>query len=223
MAAPSLTSPTLTGPGPRAPLSAPDEARRVDEQLQTCAQCRRDLEWEHGMRAETSAWADPVPQGLDMDSALARLMPALGPQEHAVDENAAAPAGDADAARLPWWRTAAANQPSWLRWAVAAQWVLIVGLVALLVRPEQEPSAYHALGSGAAAGANLVVAFQPNTSEQDLRRILQAHNARVVDGPTVTDAYLITVPAAQRMQALQALRAESAVKLAEPLDSGAAP
>ncbi|WP_120339440.1 DUF445 domain-containing protein [Cryobacterium soli] len=29
MATPSLTSPTLTGPGPRAPLSAPDEARRV--------------------------------------------------------------------------------------------------------------------------------------------------------------------------------------------------
>jgi tRNA A22 N-methylase len=68
-----------------------------------------------------------------------------------------------------------------------------------------------------------VVVFQPNTSERELRRILQARNARVVDGPTVTDAYLISVPDASRAQALQALRAESAVKLAEPLDGGSAP
>jgi len=259
---------------------APDETRQVHQHLQTCAQCRQDLEWEHGMRAEAaaSATADILPLGVDMERALARLLPALGPQERAEPQGAAgagseasnnaslAPAnghvpaagpltdvndvndvnearvagvvnGDASAtagqltrhdtetpAAGRWWRgSSAANQPNWMRWAVAAQWVLIVGLVALLVRPDDEPAAYRVLGSGTAAAGNLVVVFHPNTSERELRRILQSQNARVVDGPTVTDAYLISVPGASRDQALQALRGETAVKLAEPLDSGSAP
>ncbi|MYM92045.1 hypothetical protein GTP91_33340, partial [Rugamonas sp. FT82W] len=70
---------------------APDEARRVQEHLQTCAQCRQDLEWERGMRAEAAA-SDALPEGLDMESALARLMPALGAQEHAAPVMAAAAA-----------------------------------------------------------------------------------------------------------------------------------
>jgi anti-sigma factor RsiW len=191
---------------------APDEARRVHEHLQACAQCRQDLEWEHGVRADAAQ--DPLPAGLDMEAALARLMPALGPQERAE-----APLPTAS----PWWRVAAANQPSWLRWAVAAQWVVIAGLGALLLRPAAEPGIYRALGSGAAATGNLVVVFQPNTTERELRRVLQAQNARVVDGPTVTDAYLLSVPAASRAQALKALRADAAVKLVEPLDGGGAP
>ncbi|NGZ85039.1 zf-HC2 domain-containing protein [Duganella aceris] len=225
---------------------APDEARRVHEHLQGCAQCRRDLEWEHGMHAEAARAQDETPAGLDMEAALGRLMPALGPQERdgaaGVRQSAGQAAPDssgwtqadgqapeqpeADGKRatgVRWWRAAAANQPSWLRWAMAAQWVVIAGLVALLVRPGGEPADYRVLGSGVAAGGNLVVVFQPNTSERELRRILQAQNARVVDGPTVTDAYLINVPAAGRHQALQSLRAESAVKLVEPLDGGSTP
>jgi hypothetical protein len=198
---------------------APDEARRVHEHLQTCAQCRQDLEWEHGLRAEAAA--DSVPEGVDMEAALARLMPALGPQER-TEAAASIPAAPT-AATLPWWRMNAANQPSWLRWAVAAQWVVIAGLGALLLRPAADPDAYHVLGAGAAAAGNLVVVFQPNTSERELRRVLQAQNARVVDGPTVTDAYLLSVPAASREQALKALRADAAVKLVEPLDGGSTP
>ncbi|TFW31399.1 zf-HC2 domain-containing protein [Duganella callida] len=191
---------------------APDETARVQEHLQGCAQCRRELDWERATRAQAAA--DPaLPPGVDMERALAQLLPALGPS---ADDAAARPA------RVRWWRAAAANQPSWLRWAMAAQWVAIVGLAALLMKPSEEP-AYRVLGSGAAMAGNLVVVFQPNTSERELRRILQAQNARVVDGPTVTDAYLLTVPADNRDHALQALRAESAVKLVEPLDGGSAP
>ncbi|WP_371868008.1 zf-HC2 domain-containing protein [Duganella levis] len=218
-----------------AQLSA-DEARRVHEHLQSCGQCRHELEWEHGMRAEAAAEAGSLPAGVDMEGALARLLPALGPQERngaspALPLAAAAPDAptandgaedrvDSAPRRLPWWRTPAANQPSWLRWAVAAQWVAIIGLGALVLRPDADSAAYRTLGAGAAAKGNMVVVFQPDTSERELRRILQAQNARVVDGPTVTDAYLLSVPAAGRDQALQALRAESAVKLVAPLDGG---
>lgn len=184
-----------------------EETRRVHQHLQECAQCRHELEWEHGMRAEAAASGDALPDGVDMERALAKLMPSLGPQERQA---------------VPWWRMAAANQPSWLRWAAVAQCVLIVGLGALLLRP-QPAAEYHVLGAGTASGANLVVVFQPNTSERELRKLLQAQNARVIDGPTVTDAYLLSVPTERRSQALQALRAAPTVKLAEPLDGGGAP
>jgi hypothetical protein len=221
-----------------AQLSA-DETRRVHQHLQGCAQCRQALEWEHGMRIDAAMSADQLPDGVDMERALARLLPALGPQERGnagVDLNAtpaasAAPVNAplvADAAagsapqRVSWWRSAAANQSSWLRWAVAAQWVAIIGLGALLLRPDETP-AYHVLGAGPAAGGNMVVMFQPNISERELRHILQAQNARIVDGPTVTDAWLLSVPTERHAQVLQALRANPAVRLAEPLEGSSAP
>lgn len=248
-----------------AQLSA-DETRRVHEHLQGCAQCRHELEWEHGMRAEAAAEADSLPDGIDMERALAKLLPALGPQErsampdtaskvaagaqaeHAASGSEAWPAAtDASARpgyaagnrrgaaataaadprigaprRVSWWGIKAANQSAWLRWAVAAQWLVIVALGALLLRPDDVP-AYRVLGAGVAAGGNMVVVFQPSTSERELRHILQAQNARIVDGPTVTDAWLLNVPNDRHAQILQALRSNAAVKLAEPLDGDTAP
>ncbi|WP_229211336.1 MULTISPECIES: zf-HC2 domain-containing protein [unclassified Duganella] len=207
---------------------APEETQRVQEHLQSCAECRRDLEWERELRAEAAAseavTSDAVPEGVDMERALARLMPALGPQEHTEHTAPASlPSPAVNAGRVSWWRAAAANQPSWLRWTVAAQWVAIIGLGALLLRPDSEPAPYHVLGSAVSSGGNLVVIFQPDTTERELRRILQAQGARVVDGPTVTDAYLLNVPAAGREHALLSLRADPAVKLAEALDGSGAP
>lgn len=220
----------------------PDDAHRVEVHLHTCGQCRQDLQWEREMLDQGSA-DTALPPGVDMERAWARILPALGP----VDDVDAAPAraGTAPAdtiapaakplfeapapgvPRVPrrWWAAGAANQPTWLRWAVAAQWVLIVGLVALLARPDEPPAAYRVLGNsvGGAPAGNLVVMFQPTTTERELRRILQAQGARVVDGPTVTDAYLISVPEENRERALQALRADPAVKLAEALDDGGTP
>jgi cysteine synthase len=59
--------------------------------------------------------------------------------------------------------------------------------------------------------------FKPDTTEREMRRILQASGARVVDGPTVTDAYVLALPAAQAPAALARLRAEPAVTLAQAL------
>ena len=65
--------------------------------------------------------------------------------------------------------------------------------------------------------------FEPATTEREFRRILQRHGARVVDGPTVTDAYLLRVPDAERQRALEALRHDPAVRLAEALDENGTP
>ncbi|MTW14291.1 hypothetical protein GM658_27110 [Pseudoduganella eburnea] len=183
-----------------------DEAAsaRLQQHLQSCALCQEELAWQRKLRSASP----PLAEGLDMERALARLAPQLA-------ETAAAPAAPAMPA-LPWWRRAAANEARWLRWALAAQCVLIAGLVLLLARPDATPR-YALLGSPAQAQANVVVVFQPGTRESELRGILQANGARLVGGPTETDAYLLAVPGGQRDQILLRLRTEASIKLAEPL------
>ena len=74
-----------------------------------------------------------------------------------------------------------------------------------------------ALGAAPAAQGQAVVVFRPETPEGELRRIVRASGARIVGGPTVTDAWVLAVPEAQGASLLARLRAEPAVLLAEPL------
>jgi anti-sigma factor RsiW len=198
-------------------LNAADSAA-VRQHLAACQACRTELEFERRLQAAAALDQDggatsggPAPAGRmaaqpDLERALARLLPRLD--------------GPVSAPVRPWWRRVAANDASWLRWALAAQFTVIAGLALLLARPVADGGHYHVLGAGAAAG-NLVVVFKPETAERDLRRILQANGAHVVDGPTVTDAYLLSVSDPQ--QARARLRGEPAVVLAETLAGGALP
>jgi len=176
-------------------------AAKLQQHLQSCALCQEELEWQRKLRSASP----PLDAELDMERALARLAPRLDEQ----------PAASGKRQALPWWRKAAANEPRWMRWAMAAQCVVIAGLALLLVRPA--PPHYELLGAAAAPQANLVVLFQPGTRESEMRGILQANSARLVGGPTATDAYLLAVPGDKRDEILQRLRTEASIKLAEPL------
>lgn len=78
----------------------------------------------------------------------------------------------------------------------------------------------HASGEVADEARRLRVSFRPATPETELRRILLAHGARIVDGPSASGAYLLQLP--DRDAALHTLRRESAVLHAE-LPDGSAP
>lgn len=174
------------------------ERAMVEQHLQGCAQCRDDLAWQRRLRA-----AAPAPKGpFDADRALARLMPRLGPQAPRLGV-------------LGSWREAAAANNNWLKWTAAAQ-LAAIGVLALQLAGSRDAD-YRALGAAARADANAVVMFRPETSERDMRRILRASGARVVDGPTVADAYVLALPPAQAPAALARLRAERAITLAQPL------
>lgn len=176
------------------------ETALVQAHLHSCALCRADLDWQHKLGA-----AEPAPDpAFDPDRALARLLPRLEPQS---------PRGGL----RDWWRTSSAASGTWLRWTVAAQFAVIGVLAAMLVQPGGERAGYRALGAAARTDGNLVVMFTPDTSEAELRRIVRASGARVVDGPTVTDAWVLSVPAAGSKDALARLRAERSVRLAQPL------
>jgi hypothetical protein len=201
---------------------AGSELERVQAHVETCADCRADLALLRTVRA-----AGPAP-GLDFDPdrALARLMPRLDAAP--VDDDVPVPCAVPETPGLlqRWRNRLAANDRSWLRAAVAAQFCAIAVLAAMLARPAAQPDAqgsYRVLGAAGANGmARLVVTFRPDTPEAELRRIVRGSGARIVGGPTVTDAWL--VGADGRLDPVLArLRAEPAVTLAEPLSTDGRP
>lgn len=234
------------------------EQAMVVRHLDTCAACRADVTLQRQVRLAEPA----LPAGLDVEAALARLMPQLdhvaqdgAPSSNAlrgaatnaaknvatdaasrVASNAASNvASGSGAAATPWhgWRRRlldAFGGGGWRNWALAAQGVVIAGLGVLLwpavggqSADERATPVYRALGSGAVAAPDVVVMFQPEARLADVQRVLQASGARIVDGPTVTGAYLVDVEAARIPQLLVVLRADPAVRLAEPLGARAVP
>jgi hypothetical protein len=174
--------------------------------MQACAQCQADLDWQRKLRA-----AAPLPDtAFDPDRAFAQLLPRLGPQAPRVGV-------------LDRWRRAAAANSAWLRWTAVAQLAAIGALSLMLARQWPAAGDYRAMGAAPQTQGTVVVVFKPDTTEREMRRILQAGGARVVDGPTVTDAYVLALPASQAGAALTRLRAEPAVTFAQPLTAESRP
>ena len=179
-----------------------EELAQVDAHLMSCARCRADVEVERRLQA-----AYPL-SGASGD----------------VERGFAQARQRIDAA-TPRHRRAGTTPP-WVRWTLAAQFATILLLVVAL-RPAGPYRGYRGLGApGPATAANAVVIFRPDATEQQIRTALRQGAARLVDGPTATNAYLVQVPqvpAASHAAALARLRVQPAVALAESLDAAAPP
>ena len=108
----------------------------------------------------------------------------------------------------------------WWQWAIAAEFAVIIVLGGLLLTSTDGPVLYRTLGAGNAgtsATGSLVVVFDPATSAAEVQRILRSAGARIVDGPTQANAYVLEVPPGQTDRAAQAIKAERATLLIEPL------
>jgi hypothetical protein len=180
-----------------------DDCVRVEAHISGCAQCQADLAAERRLQAVVAETPEPLG---DVEAAWRRFE--LLPSEPGTKRTV-----------MQQWR----QSPNWMRWAVAAQLVLLVlGGGAWVLRPAPAAApAYHTLSAAPEpAAANLVVVFRPDTPESDLRRVLRDNHARLVGGPTAADAYLLHVTPADRPAALTRLRGNHAVVLAEPVDGG---
>lgn len=190
-----------------APCALDDaEFAAVQAHVEACAECQADL----ALHARLRASVPPTDSAFDADRAFARLLPRLGPQAPRITV-------------LKRWRRALAANSAWLRWTAGAQLAVIAVLAAMLARPATDAGNYRALGSAPPAQGDLVLVFRPDTSEREMRRILQANGARVVDGPGVTGAWVLALPAGQPAGALTRLRSEPAVALVQPLAAGSEP
>jgi anti-sigma factor RsiW len=196
----------------------PAEHAEVDAHVRDCPVCQADLKLERAVGAEIAN----LP--IDMDRGWATLRArALQPGAGLQQGGASQPARRASSV----WRQSRAflRRPVAVGWAFAAQaasLILVVGVGAASTL--QTRSVYHALGAvQSAAVGNIVVVFKPTTPEQALRGALSQSGARLVDGPTVSDAYILHVKASERAKALTRLRSDANVVLAEPIDGDARP
>lgn len=184
-----------------------DEVAAVEAHLAECPECRADLERERALGHEVANLS------LDVDHGWAALRDRLEPLA-------------ATLAPTPLRRPVAfLRKPVPMGWAIMAQAACLalaaIGVVSFAsprIRPEAAGH-YRALGSADAATiGNVVVMFKPSASELALRQTLRQAGARVVDGPTAGDAYILHVEPRRRTEALARLRADDDVQLAEPID-----
>jgi anti-sigma factor RsiW len=183
-----------------------DERAMVQSHLAGCARCQAELDWERRLQAGYAELSTDA----DADRGLAALRDRLTPAPRAR-------LGTVTGTPRRWWTAWRAAAPV-LRGMVALQAAAIVALSAgwaVTQPPGREP--YRTLSSPAhGAPAQAVVRFRPQASDAAMRQALQAGGARVVDGPTVSGAYLLRLPA-DHEAALKRLRADPAVLLAESL------
>jgi anti-sigma-K factor RskA len=181
-----------------------DERELVRAHLETCARCREEVAWLRELHAACTA----VDSSRDPSNPLRNLRRHLD-------------AGPPDRGRETTLRGAWRQFDAWARWGVAASIVSAAIVVAASVQQEsRQPALYRTLGaSGASAYASgsVVVQFDPATPERELRRMLRAADARIVNGPTQANAYILDVPADKRGNAIRELRKERAVVLVESL------
>lgn len=179
-----------------------EEQALVEQHVSSCAHCRRQLAFERRMIDE---FADFSPE---VDSGWARMRQRIAvPSRQSLWDKIVV---DASAV----WQSF--NRPAVAALAFAQlAFVVVAGSMFLsLSRPS-----YRALGSTPPpATANAIAMFRADTTESQLRALLEANGATLVGGPTEADAYLLRVPASSRPAALAKLRADRHVTMAEPID-----
>jgi len=180
-----------------------DERSFVEQHVAACPRCQREVDWLREFHSACAA-GEKAPGAAAGLASLRRKLDARVDNRGIVERFRA----------LTWGR-------GWTRWVIAAEFAVIALLGAVLWQGIEQPSLYRTLGAGNSAmttGA-LVVVFDPATPEGDLRRILRDVDARLVDGPTQANAYVLDVPPSHREQAVRALKSNPAVVLVESLAS----
>jgi anti-sigma factor RsiW len=178
-----------------------DEAAGVAAHLEHCARCQADAAAQAALRA--IAVDEGQPDSLDRDWAAVRVR--LDPQREQARRSFAP---------RPWWRHG-------LQLAAGIQAAVILLLAVVLVGvslPSREP--YRALGATVSdPEANALIVFRADASEKDMREALRGAGARIVGGPTASNAYLLHL-SDPRARTLASLRAQPAVARAESLLGG---
>lgn len=184
------------------------EAAMVEAHLVECAECRGELQFERMMGRQVGGLSMDVEQG----------WAAMRQQLETAAEETPAPA---TARVIPFLR-----RPIAIGWAIAGQAAAAALVLVAFGSLPQAPSVaeYHALGApGSAQTGNLVVLFRPETAEHHIRLLLDSTQARVVEGPLTTGAWILRVDGARRDAAVAQLRASPRIALAEPLDGNSKP
>lgn len=192
------------------------ERAQVDEHLADCPECRAELETERSWQLLQPGEAAQA----DVEAGWANMRALLGGHaaRSADDEAPPARGGRLLAGFL-------GRRPTGRAWAAPALLSVALALAVGYTLKPQAPAAadYHALAATPADAATAVVRFRPDATEAQIRRSLNESGARLVDGPTVTDAYVVRLPRDRYTEALAKLRRQPGVALVEALETATPP
>jgi len=182
----------------------------VEAHLAQCPECRAELETERQWQLLQPGHGAQV----DVDDGWARMRARLGGDVLARPPLPSRRRGWA----APAWR-AVARLPG-RAWSVpgALSVALALALVVTL-RPAAPVGDFRTLATPAEASATAAVRFRPDATEAQIRQGLKDSGARLVDGPTATDAYVVRLPRDHYAAALDKLRRQPGVVLVVALDS----
>jgi hypothetical protein len=182
------------------------ETQRVEAHFSQCEDCRQDFALERALAADI----DMVP--LNVDNGWAAMQQRMtDPDDRSVVRSAAVP--------RRWWSSA-----GWAAvGALAASVVLALFMTKMQPAPVEQHT-YRALGSaGSTARGQVVILFKPETTEQQMRTILERQQARLVDGPTAAGAYVLQIDGGDPAAAITRLRTSDKVVVAEALANDGRP
>lgn len=180
------------------------EQARVDAHVSGCAECQAEVRFQRRLEAEVARLPIDVEEG-------------WASMRRQVEADQASTPRPTVRRAMP--------RAAWMGWGIAASLAVVSGvslaprLAAPYLASDAQPG-YHALSAAPApAGGNVIVIFRPDATEAVMRETLRASHARLVDGPTTADAYVLSVDPKAREAALANLRARREVVLAEPVDT----
>ena len=193
------------------------ELEQFRRHLAECVRCQREaVEQRELLRSCVDAGAR-----VDVPPSFERMRRRIGlPEPARVPEEIAPSPGRAAAIRRGWAGTA-----PWLRWAAAGQLAAIMVLGGMLFGDKRPAPVYRTLGDPetvvpAADVRHLIVVFDPQLSEAQMRVLLRASRARIIDGPSETGTYVLALPVERAASVQEALRAAPGVLMVQSLDPG---
>jgi hypothetical protein len=194
----------------------PQEDALVEAHLAQCPACRDELEQERRLVVDLPA----APALLDADAGWVAMRRRMEQPAQSEADDLPPHSVVTKPAR------AFRHKPVPLGWALGAQaaaLALVVGAGSLWGSfggaPSAHAPAYHTLSAPVhLSGANMLVMFQPNLPESDLRAILLAHKAQLAGGPNANGAYLLSVAPQALDGTLSQLRGDPRITMAEPID-----
>jgi hypothetical protein len=190
-----------------------DEKTLVEEHLKHCQLCQQALANELVL----SKVIEPSIQAPNVDMAFGKMMNRIESTSSTTTKN-----------------TSSLFQQIRKKWlspiSIPVAWLVLPQLALLLIVTlsltdllKDEPN-FQALSNdnvnGNAVNSNVVIIFKSKASLAEVTATLQRYDARIVDGPTVTNAYLLHVPNEKVIHVVDGLRIDKNVEYIHQLRDG---
>ena len=165
---------------------AASERQRIERHLETCGDCRRELDDLTDVRGALTAMyrEEAGPSAHLAGSVMARVgADGLGPSRPRHDTSWTAGLDR-------WFRSLL--MPQWVPTLAAALLIFQMGLLVWVALPPVERGEISTRSLGMQT-AQIRVSFQPSATEEEIRSLLLRLHARFVDGPTTEGSVIIAV------------------------------